>query len=176
MPSKICKTCKNEFFDNHCPNCGLIISRQHPYLRDAGIIVLSVFALFLTAVFFPQLFPLNNPPVKKPIIIPAYDVSKDYDLLNKFDNYVKSGQLSLLYMGIQTDTTTVSLYVSDNWHYLSKDMKISFIHQMLYIFDSLARSGGHNENTVPKWLDIKHINSDRLLASWNQLWGESIKD
>ena len=174
-PPEICQICKTEFFGNQCPNCGVKTFKLHPYLRDAGIIVLSVIVLFLAALFFPQLFPQNNPPAQKTVIA-SYDIAKDFELLNKFDTYVKSGQLTSLYLGIQTTGITVILYVSDSWHYLSKDMKISFIHQMLEIFDSLARSGGHKENTVPKWLDIKHAYSNRLLASWSIIWGEKIND
>jgi hypothetical protein len=81
-----------------------------------------------------------------------------------------------LYRGVEQSGDRITIRVSDQWNYISRDEREAWLKQAMTMY-LLTRKGGRN----PKELDdltfeVKHEDSGRLLAEWGALRGYHEED
>lgn len=108
-------------------------------------------------------------------IVNVQKEKKEHDRLEVFNKAQSKGKLKGLYGGVQLEGTTLTFYVTDNWHTLSKDNQEGYVKVLFLDYLNQGKKFKISEKADDYFVDIRHRASNRLLASWNGLTGLSFK-
>jgi biopolymer transport protein ExbD len=81
-----------------------------------------------------------------------------------------------LYAGLSMQNNTLTIKVNDSWSYMSKDARIGFIKHIGTMWFGMCGARKLHINPDDFYIKINHDQSGRTVATWDSLWGPSIKD
>ena len=107
------------------------------------------------------------------------------EMLELFQGIFQKNKFKSIYAGIKHETSpsklaispppdTLTVYVRDEWNYLSKDIKKEFIETAFIAWGTSAKARNIEINMKYFKIEFVHENSNRKVATWDGTWGEDI--
>lgn len=196
----ICPSCKSQCKDEWkvCPKCAIPLHSKNPQrwtkkIKNALIIgaafVITI-ALFTHAITTDlEKDSTKSDVVKKDIPASTQKVEQqntkksptDYkgkrdEMLDALNGIESKNMYRTLYDGLTMRDNTLTIKVTDQWSYMSKDARVGFAKHIMTMWLGMAGAREINVNTDDFHLKIVHNQSARTLATWDSLWGVSIND
>ncbi len=88
----------------------------------------------------------------------------------------KHNEYGSIYAGLTfQNPNTLIIYVNDRWNYISKDTQLGFIKQVGMLWGGMTGARKLEFTYDDFNIIVRHKQSDRTVATWDSLWGPSIK-
>lgn len=99
------------------------------------------------------------------------------EMIASFNKVESNNNWSGLYAGIKGNSLdNVKIYVTDQWSYVSKDVKLGYIKHASELWFGMAGARGEKMNGRHVRIEFVHDLSERTVATWDDTWGPSLKN
>ncbi len=98
------------------------------------------------------------------------------ELIESYNKVLSSNNGKAMYEGCSIKGRTITIYVNDYWSLLSKDSKIGAVKSYMQLWGGMHGARKMKIDYNDWKLCVRHVSSERTLATWDSLWGPSIKD
>ena len=102
--------------------------------------------------------------------------SKMPELLDSYNNILSQNKGKAMYSGVRVKNGTLMIFVNDYWNLLSVDVKKGWIKSYMQIWMGMQGARDMNPNANDWKLEVRHNASDRVLGTWDPVWGSSVKE
>jgi hypothetical protein len=96
--------------------------------------------------------------------------------LNTFDSLQREDRWHLVYAGVSQQGTRLTFFVTDYWNSMSKDLREVFVKQSFVRFFAMGGPRNIKEKSEDFQIEVRHKDSDRVVATWDSLFGLRLKD
>lgn len=93
-----------------------------------------------------------------------------------FNKLQSQSNRKYIHAGAKQSGKELILFVTDKWHTLSPDMKEAYAKESMMLFMGIGGARQIKEKPEDYSLEIRHDRSNRLLATWDALWGFKLKE
>lgn len=91
--------------------------------------------------------------------------------LDSFNKLQSSNNRRHIHAGVKQNGNELILLVTDKWHSISSDMKETYVKESMMLFMGMGGARNIPEKPDDYAVEVRHSSSNRLLATWNSLWG-----
>ena len=96
--------------------------------------------------------------------------------LDSFDSIEREGKWRPVYAGVKQAGTKLTFLVSDRWNSLSHDRREACFHDLYMLFFQMGGPRNISEKAEDFDIEVRHVESGRVVATWGALLGLRLKD
>lgn len=96
--------------------------------------------------------------------------------LESFNQIQSNNNRKNIYDGVSQSGKKLTFFVKDSWNNLSSDMKEAYVKDSFTLFIAMGGPRQIEEKPEDYMIEVRHQNSDRILATWDYFWGLKLKE